>query len=232
MFISKKTITKIAALLACMMLSALSVKAAESASSHVSGKNEVSYENKYFKFRVNKGIKVSEDRGVYTANCIEITMPVEWKKFSRYHVIAMHEEVADRLAANPPKDFSQQELIANGTQVGPYGKPDPNTIKPGKLTGGEAFFKFKADFILGDIGYGFAFQEALIRTNDDKFILLKFPESSNCSIKRDQRQMDLMLSTLEIKYSKILAVQASTGTTQSAKTDILNQVGKRAFKNS
>ena len=218
MFISKKTITKTAALLACMMLSVLSVKAAESASSHVSGKNEVSYENKYFKFRVNKGIKVSEDRGVYTANCIEITMPVEWKKFSRYHVIAMHEEVADRLAANPPKDFSQQELIANGTQVGPYGKPDPNTIKPGKLAGGEVFFEFMANFIDGDMGYPFQFKEALIRTSDMKFLLLKLPEDSNCSKKRNNTQFDLILSTLEIKSSKTTAGVVQTAT-ETIKTD-------------
>ena len=206
-------------MLACLLISALSVKAAESVLSQVSGKNEASYENQHFKFCTIKGMKITEKQGFYIiGNCTVITIPVDWKTFSNFSLVTMYNDTGARIAANPPKDFSQQELLANGTPFGPYGAPDPTTIKTGKLPNGAPFFKFMAKFAIADMGYTNPNKEALIRVDATKFILLKLPPTNRCSQKRNDDQFEAILSTLEIKSSKTTAGVVQTAT-ETIKTD-------------
>ena len=110
MFISKTAITKTAALLAYMMVSALSVKAADDECKlfkHVSNKSGEYYENQYFKFRLLKGTKIAEHSSHYVIDeYMAIFPPLAWQEFVDDRVGAFYENTQNKFLANPPKELS------------------------------------------------------------------------------------------------------------------------------
>ena len=86
---------------------------------------------------------------------------------------------------------------------GPYGKPYKDTITIGTLAGGEHFLKFTTLYpIIGTPRPLADFTDVLIKIKHSKFLVVKYPNIPDCLQTRYKAQMDLVLSTLEIKYPK------------------------------
>ena len=119
--------------------------------------------------------------------------PLAWQEFVDDRVGAFYENTQNKFLANPPKELSPQELVFDNI-LGPYGKPDKNTIQAGKLLGGEHFLKFITTYpLITTSTPGHDEQTVLIKTNDGKIAVVEFLQKPICSLQRNQKQMDLML---------------------------------------
>ena len=205
MFISKKSITKVAALLAFMVVAILPAKAEpDYCKSLLNVPLEPSeyYENQYFKFRLIKGMKVAETyRDYVVGKDLKISKPNAWKDFVKGHVAPLFSDVSARFISNPPKILSEKDLNTNDT-YGPYGQPIKGTIKPGKLSKGERFVQFRANRTFPDLANLFSITTVLVKTKDSKFLMIDFPDDSGCMEQRNRMQIALIISSLEMKYSE------------------------------
>ena len=221
MFISKKTITKIAVLLAFITIAILPAKAELDSKPfpaqdycksfrNVSNEPGDYYENQYFKFRMLQGMKITETAREYeVGEYFLLSKPKPWKNYVIDHVAPLFRNVIHKFTDNPLKELSEKNLDTKETD-GPYGQPVKGTIKTGTLHNGERFIRFKTGRTFADIGNVFYSTTVLIKARDGRFLMADSPDTPACSTTRNSVQFELLLSTLEIKYPKIPKIQTST----------------------
>ena len=209
MFISKKSIARIVVLLACMMVSALSVKAVDDECKlfqNVSNAPGDYYENQYYKFQLLKGMTVYEQtRGhkYEIGKYLKISRPQLWKDFVKNRVPSLFPVIANEFTKHRPEKLTLASISTEHI-FGPYGQPDKKTIKIGNLPDGEQYVGFSTVHACGITTQPCWYSRVvLIKTSDNKFLDIEAPDFPDCSQERNSAQLKLILSTLDIKHSKM-----------------------------
>jgi len=180
-----------------------------------------------FRFRMLKGMKVAENQGTYiVGKFFSIHSPRTWQDFVLDRIPAGNAGELKKYMAAPPHTLSAKEITASDI-LGPYGKPYKETIRAGKLRGGERYAQFMTAYpIAGTKVPGRDATIIIVLTADNRIITAEFLRQPDCSIERNEKQMALLISSLEIKYPQQLPAQSTTTAAVTVSTAIATTSAK------